>query len=242
MHILLPNKEPVRPACLSERLSAIADRLPKDSVVCDVGSDHGALPLFLLKSGRCRRAIVTDLNRLPLERAKKALSEEGVAHLADFVLTDGIEAVIPCRPDAFVIAGMGGETIAGILSRGVSGLNVGASFILQPMSRAAYLRKYLYENGFLITEETVVAENGKAFPIFCAVYDKTVRSKDDFFYRFGEFLPKDKSAHTQFYWSVRLAKIRTKIVGKQSAGMDVSEDQREEAYLLSLLEEINENI
>ncbi len=242
MHTLHPSKDPVRSACLSERLSAIADRVPKDCVVCDIGSDHGALPLYLLKSGHCRRAIVTDLNRLPLDRAKKALEEEGVAHLADFYLTDGIENIVPLCPDVYVVAGMGGETIAGILARGISKLSAGSFFILQPMSRDVFLRKFLYENGFFVTDELVVCENGKAFPIFSARFDGTVRKKDAFFYTFGEFLPKDKSPDTLFYLKNRLQKLRVKKAGKLAASMDVSDEEREEAQLLSLLEETNENI
>lgn len=242
MHILHPSKEPIRSAYLSERLSAIADRVPKDCVVCDIGSDHGILPLHLLKTGRCRRAIVTDLNRLPLDRAKKSLEDEGVDHLADFYLTDGIEEVAHLRPDAYVIAGMGGETIAGILSRGLHDLSAGSYFILQPMSREVFLRKFLYENGFLVKEEVIVCENGKAFPVFCVLYDKLVRKKDEFVYKFGEFLPKDKSDAALFYWRLKLKKLRIKKVGKLAASMDVSDEEREEAYLLSLLEETNENI
>lgn len=242
MHTLHPSKDPVRSACLSERLSAIADRVPKDCVVCDIGSDHGALPLFLLKTGRCRRAIVTDLNRLPLDRAKKALAEAGVKHLADFFLTDGIETVAPLSPDVYVIAGMGGETIAGILSRGIPKLTLGSFFILQPMSRDAFLRKFLYENGFFMSDEQIVCENGKAFPIFCARYDQTVRKKDELFYNFGEFLPKDKKPDTLFYWKNRLQKLRVKKAGKLAAFIDVTKEEREEEYLLSLLEETDENI
>ncbi|MBR4288021.1 MAG: SAM-dependent methyltransferase [Clostridia bacterium] len=242
MHILHPSKEPIRSAYLSERLSAIADRVPKDCVVCDIGSDHGILPLYLLKTGHCRRAIVTDLNRLPLDRAKKSLEDEGVDHLADFYLTDGIEEVARLRPDAYVIAGMGGETIAGILSRGISQLPVGSYFILQPMSREVFLRKFLYENGFHIKEEVIVCENEKSFPVFCVLYDNLVRKKDEFVYKFGEFLPKDKSDDALFYWRLKLKKLRIKKAGKLAASMDVSDEEREEAYLLSLLEETNENI
>jgi len=242
MHTLHPSKDPIHSACLSERLSAIADRVPKDSVVCDIGSDHGILPLYLLKTGRCCRAIVTDLNRLPLDRARNALAEEGVEHLADFFLADGIEKIVSLCPDVYVIAGMGGETIAGILSRGMKCLPIGAQFVLQPMTRDAFLRKFLYENGFFVSDELVVCENEKTFPVFCASFDKTVRKKDEFFYSFGEFLPKDKSPDTLFYWRSRLKKLLVKKSGKLSASLDVTEEEREEAYLLSLLEETNENI
>lgn len=242
MPILLPNKDAVRSTFLSERLSAIAERVPKDSVVCDVGSDHGALPLYLLKSGCCRRAIVTDLNRLPLERAKNALSKEGLDHLADFCLTNGIEEVLSLLPDLFVIAGMGGETIIGILQRALSQLKIGSRFILQPMTKASVLRRFLYESGFFITDETVVSENGKQFLIVEVLFDGIHRKMDEFFYRFGSFLPLKKSEAVREYWAMRLSRLRAKIEGKRRADLDVSHEIKEETYLRSLLEDSNENI
>ncbi len=242
MHTLPASNGLVHSACLSERLLAIAERVPKDCVVCDVGSDHGALPLYLLKSGHCPRVVVTDLNCFPLERAKKALVREQVDHLADFLLTDGIDNTTCYNPDVYVIAGMGGETISGILERGISSISAGITFILQPMSREAYLRKFLYENGFRVYEETVVFENDKFFPVFCATYDKIIRKQDDFFYKFGEYLPKNTNSVIKRYWKALLNKVRTKKEGRINAKLDVLQEEKEEQFLLSLMEDNCENL
>lgn len=238
----LPNKESIHSTCLSERLLALASLVPKDCVVCDVGSDHGALPLYLLKTGRCKKAIVTDLNPLPLERAKRALASEILSSQAEFLLTDGIADVVSSAPDIFVIAGMGGETIAGILDRAISDIPKGTRFALQPMSKDVYLRRYLYEHGFFVDFETVVLENNKIFLVFSATYDGTTRTKDDFFYKFGEYLPKNSTETANRYWKMRLEKVRNVCSGKRVAGFDVSEEEREERFLLTLLEEKDENL
>ena len=138
---------------LSDRLCAIARGLPDGGVVCDVGSDHGALPLYLLQTNQCETAIVTDLNPAPLQRARGNLEEAGLSHRAEFILTDGIADVLVHKPDAFVIAGMGGDTIAGILHRALSQIPNGCFFALQPMTKEERLRAFLYESGFLVTEE-----------------------------------------------------------------------------------------
>ena len=162
MPILPPNKSS-RSILLSKRLSAVAESLSPNTVVCDVGSDHGTLPLYLLKNNLCRKVIVSDLNLLPLKRAQKALLDAGVSERAVFSHTDGIEALLDFSPDVIVIAGMGGETIAGILSRAKNKIPIGLNFVFQPMSKSIFFRQYLYENGFLITNEKLVKENRKIF-------------------------------------------------------------------------------
>ena len=156
--------------------------MPRGGVVCDVGSDHGALPLFLLQNDLCKRAVVTDLNAMPLKRAELNLKENGVSHRADFVLTDGISEVLSYHADAYVIAGMGGETIVGILSRALERIPMKTVFVLQPMTKAVFLRRFLYENGFRMDAENAVSENGKTFLVFRATYDGVRRSESDLFY------------------------------------------------------------
>lgn len=226
---------------LSARLSLIAESLPRGGVVCDVGSDHGALPLFLLKNGWCSHAIVTDLNPEPLSRAKAALINAGVAHKARFLLTDGILDVLPLSPDSFVIAGMGGETIAGILSRALGRIPINTCFVLQPMTRAHLLREFLYENGFLVEGEEAVGENGNVFLIFRARFDGVRRERNSAFYLVGEYLSQAKGEGASLYFEKCLAGVRSKIVGKQKAGFDVSLEKSEEALYLSQLEAIHEN-
>ena len=40
---------------LSKRLSAIADMVTPESIVCDVGTDHAYLPIFLEKNGIAKK-------------------------------------------------------------------------------------------------------------------------------------------------------------------------------------------
>ncbi len=210
-------------------------------MICDVGSDHGALPLFLLSSGKCSSAIVTDLNEKPLERAKANLREAGVVENATFVLTDGIEEVLPLKPDAFVIAGMGGETILGILNRGLSQIPKGTQFLLQPMTKVAILRRFLYETGFCVSNEKLVFENGKFFVVIQAVYDGVSRPSEIDFYEFGAYLPKNKNEITRAYFSSVLASLEAVIDGKKKANVVCDEDLKKRDFLLHLLEDLNEN-
>ncbi len=226
---------------LSLRLSAIAESLPVGGVICDVGSDHGALPLYLLSTGKCSAAIVTDLNEKPLERAKENLREAGVLEKASFVLTDGIEAVLHLEPDAFVIAGMGGETILGILDRGLSRIPEGTQFFLQPMTKAAVLRRFLYKSGFSVRDEKAVYENGKFFLVIQAVYDGISRACDELVYEYGEFLPKKRSEVIGAFFSSKLSSLLSVIEGKRKAGVFYEDEIQKRNYLINLLEDMNED-
>ncbi|MBR5295971.1 MAG: SAM-dependent methyltransferase [Clostridia bacterium] len=220
---------------LSERLFTIVKSLPKNAVVCDVGSDHGALPLFLLKEFDFSKVIVTDLNPKPLERAKENLFQAGVADRACFLLTDGIENVFTYQPDVFVIAGMGGETISGILDRAILKIPIGTKFVLQPMTREETLRSFLYEFGFAITDEKVVFENNKFFPIIWCTFvgEKSEKKSNDCF--LGEFLPKDQSESTKLYFQFLLKRVEKKLKGKESVGENAEIERMQRELLCSLI-------
>lgn len=239
MPTLPPNKAKGGENLLSERLFAIAKSLPKDATICDVGSDHGHLPLYLLSSGISKKVIVTDLNPKPLDRAKTALSEAGFFDHAEFYQTDGIEEILPLSPDAFVIAGMGGETVVGILSRALDRVPKGTSFVLQPMTKLPELREFLYESGFQILDETVVFENNKFFPILSVTYRAEPKKRNELFYFFGEHLPKKHSEITFKYYQMLLFQTEAILFGKKKSGWDVA---REEAILQTIHKILEETI
>ncbi len=157
---------------LSKRLALIASLVGEGTSVCDVGTDHGYLPAFLSKSGKCRSVTATDIKTKPLESARANLLRLGVDNV-ELVLCDGLSGVTRDRADTVIIAGMGGEVISGIISR-CDFIKDNVTLILQPMTAAAELRDYLYENGFEVTREIPLEENGKLYSVmvarFCGVF------------------------------------------------------------------------
>jgi tRNA A22 N-methylase len=143
---------------LSPRLQAAVDLIPPYSTenpvhIYDIGTDHGQIPLYLLQNGY-KNITATDINTAPLETAKRFLAENG-AEGVSFVLTNGLEGVEVAGPASVIIAGMGGETIAGIISGSAEKLHR-ANLILQPMTRHEHIRRSLYRNGFEIVKEVFV--------------------------------------------------------------------------------------
>lgn len=153
---------------LSKRLAAIAELIPEGCGVADIGTDHGFIPVWLCKRGKNAPIFAADISPEPLRHAAQAAQEHGVTDKITLVLCDGLAAFDGSEAAAIVIAGMGGETIISILQNARWTKNHGKTLILQPMTKSALLRQWLFENGYLITGETLV-DDGKLYELFTAV-------------------------------------------------------------------------
>lgn len=154
---------------LSPRLKTIASLVPTGSVVVDVGTDHAYIPAWLLINGVVKKCFATDINSGPLELAARNLSAAGVLDACELILCDGLAGCGEHCADTVIIAGMGGDNIAGILER-APWTKHNCALILQPMSKAERLRRWLCVNGFSITSEQLVRDSGKIYPILTAKF------------------------------------------------------------------------
>ena len=154
---------------LSARLAAIAAYIPVCARLCDVGSDHAYLPIQLIKTGAVASAIASDISVPCIARARDNAARYGVEDILDVRLSDGLREISPDECDTVTISGMGAETIAAILDASPWVLEGRHLLILQPASKAPYLRRYLHERGFAIADETVVRDAGRLYPVIRAV-------------------------------------------------------------------------
>jgi len=150
---------------LSPRLALIAGLIPVGSRVCDVGTDHGQLPVFLREQEICPFVIATDLNLEPLESSRRTAQGAGVAGI-DFRLADGLGAVSSHEIDTVVMAGMGGETILGILARAPWLSAPEYRLILQPQSKVPDLLEALAYSGYCVQNQHLVEDAGKLYTVF----------------------------------------------------------------------------
>ena len=147
---------------LQPRLQCIASLVPQGARLADVGTDHGYLPVWLLQHGRIESAIASDINALPLDHARATAREYGVTERMDFRLCPGLAKIKAEECDAIAIAGMGGETILGILEAAPWTHEGVHTLILQPQSAGQALRQYLAEHSFAIEREAL-ARDGHFF-------------------------------------------------------------------------------
>jgi tRNA (adenine22-N1)-methyltransferase len=150
---------------LTPRLGAVADLVPRGARLADIGTDHAYLPVALLLEGRISSAIAADLRSGPLDRARLTAQTYRCTERLSFRLCDGLSGVKPGEADAVVIAGMGGETIAAILSAAEWVKENNLTVILQPMSSQPELRRWLCDHGYRITEERLAREGSTFYQI-----------------------------------------------------------------------------
>lgn len=151
---------------LQPRLHLLARLVPEGCRLTDVGTDHGYLPVALLQQGQIAAAIASDIGAEPLEHARRTAMQYGVDGM-DFRLCAGLSGVAPEETDVIVIAGMGGETIISILQDAPWTADGQHRLLLQPMTKAAALRHWLADNGYTFTDEHLVEDKGRVYPILC---------------------------------------------------------------------------
>ena len=151
---------------LDPRLSMIARMVGACECCADIGCDHGRLGAFLLQSGQCRRVQLTDISEPSLDKARRLIHGLGLTDRVRFSVGDGLKALEE-TPGVIVVAGMGGTTIADILSDGRDRL-AGARLVLQPNVAAPQLRQALCRLGYAITDERIAQDGRRCYVIIQA--------------------------------------------------------------------------
>lgn len=154
---------------ISPRLALIASLVPQGARLADVGTDHGYLPIYLVQKGIVAGGVATDLRPLPLASAEKHLREAGISSVRT-VLCDGLAGVLPDEVDTVVIAGMGGDTIEHILHETPWLCDATKLLLLQPMSHADTLRRYLAGAGFFLSAEHAVEDGDHIYTVMVVRY------------------------------------------------------------------------
>ena len=206
---------------LSKRLNAVASLVKLGSSVADVGTDHGYIPVYLVKNNISPFAVAMDINEKPLASCKALVKEEGLEGIIQTRLSNGLEKLNKGECDTVIIAGMGAELIVDILSNCdfVNELHL----ILQPMTHPELARKYLFDNGFEINNDFIVTDGKHSYSIFDANYTGKITpkaQKDYFLGNITDFSQKEYFLHLLNY-----------LKNKSKSGADLSE-------VISAVEEI----
>ena len=153
---------------LSPRLKKIVDFVPKNSIVADIGTDHGYVPKHLVDEGISKRVIATDISKGSLQKTIDYIREENLEEDIQARLGDGLEPIKPFEVDTAIVAGMGGILITEILTRSMTTAKSINTLILQPMVGSVELRRFLHESGFMIVDEDLVREGDKYYEVIVA--------------------------------------------------------------------------
>ncbi|MEG2356132.1 MAG: class I SAM-dependent methyltransferase [Clostridia bacterium] len=159
------QNEQNRAPMLGARLQTALSMAEPCAVCADIGADHGRLSAALLLQGKAQHVLAADVSEKALSKARRLLQRLVPKECVTFAVADGLEALnqLPSgHADVIFILGMGGETAAGILTRGQSRLQ-GAKLVLGAQTDLDVLRQTLCAIRYRITHEEVAREGGRFY-------------------------------------------------------------------------------
>lgn len=157
---------------LSKRLETVISFVAPRSRVADVGTDHGFIPIELVRRGTALWCCAMDVVPGPLMRAKEHIRQQGLEDKIDTRLGDGVDKLLSGEADTVIIAGMGGQTVIHILENGSRLWEDVDHWILSPQSEIHKVRRFLHSRGFVIVREDMTEDGGKYYTVMEAVYDR----------------------------------------------------------------------
>ena len=175
---------------LSKRLQIIANLVPSDSNVADVGCDHGYLLIYLKDNHFNGKLLGIDNKKGPIESFKKNLIAKKYEDKIDIKLSSGLMDV-DSNFNTIVIAGMGYDNIKKIIIDSLNKLDFIDTFIIDSHTKEEEVRRFFVSLNYLIENEVIVNENDIFYEI---IKFKKGRAKySDIEYKFGPILLKEKS-------------------------------------------------
>jgi tRNA (adenine22-N1)-methyltransferase len=148
---------------LNGRLKMIADRIPQCGILADIGTDHAFIPIYAIKNELCEKALAADLRPGPLKMASNNIKKHGLSDRIETRMGDGLEPILLNECEVIVIAGMGGTLIRDILAGSIEKSQAARILLLQANTAIDTLRRWLYENGFVIEQEHLALDAGKYY-------------------------------------------------------------------------------
>ncbi|MCH5198483.1 MAG: SAM-dependent methyltransferase [Oscillospiraceae bacterium] len=210
---------------LSSRLLAAAGLIKGGGRAADIGTDHAYLPVYLISSGKIKEALACDIGEGPLNNAKKTVLQFSLEDKIELRLSNGLKSISPDEADEIIICGMGGELITQILSDCEWIKNSRYNFVLQPMTHAEDVRRFLCENGFVIEKEICVSEGKRVYLTLNAVWKNIENSFEEGYYYFGSLLNSSDPA-AKMYAEKQYLRILKRADALKNAGRDKQEEEK----------------
>ena len=211
---------------LSDRLNAAASMVTRRYRLADIGTDHGFVPIWLVKSGIIPSAIAMDINRGPLERAQEHIAQAGLDRFIQTRLSDGLAGLGEGEADSILIAGMGGALTVRILEKDPPSDLGAAELILQPQSEIGKVREYLCTSGWKIDAEDMVLEEGKYYPMMHCIRGEMTLTPEEA--EFGPCLIASGNPILMKYLGFREKVLRSNLESLQNSDSERARERREQ--------------
>lgn len=147
---------------LSKRLEKIFKYLSENETICDIGSDHGYLPIsYALKYHK--KIYATEVAKGPFTKLENNIIKYNCKGLVIPYLSNGLNN-LPNDVTTISICGMGGLTILDILNELLNYPNI-ERIILEPQSHAYEIRNEISKFSYIIINEEYCEEKNHFYNI-----------------------------------------------------------------------------
>lgn len=163
---------------VSDRIKLIASQLNKKDKVLDIGTDHALLPIYLVKNDLVELVDASDISSSVLKNAHDNLVRFDLVDRINLYLSDGLKNIDISKYNTLVICGMGFYTIRDILRN--ADLKTINKMVIQANNHHSDLRRFLVSNGFKITNELWIFDQGVDYLIFYVERGTQVLSDEEF--------------------------------------------------------------
>ncbi len=196
---------------LSNRLQNAAKYCRPAARIADIGTDHAYLPINLVQTRRASYAVATDIAPGPLDMARKNVEKFGLSKYIELRLGDGLSVIDAHEADDIFICGMGGIVMSEMINAAPWLKLGGKRLILQPMTRAYELRRYLYLNGYSIITEHAVSDANHVYTVMCCEYGGRVSNDELLFFTGG--LDPENDPCARLYLEKVYADVSNRLIG-----------------------------
>lgn len=230
---------------MSSRLEKIVEFVDNNSIVADIGTDHGLVPIYLSKNRIAKRIIGIDVSEKSLLKLKLKIENNLKYQNIYPIVSDGLKGLKPFEVDTIIISGMGGLLISKILSDSPEVAKSVNTLILQGNNNIEALRRFLHENGYIIADESDVFENNKYYQIL-KVESGLEQYKKDYYYEFGKILIEKGSYNLNKFINLEIKKIdniidNIKALSKEEMTEKINNFNERKEYLRQVTKEIESN-
>lgn len=214
---------------LSIRLNEIVSMIETCESIIDVGTDHGYVPIYLVKNGITKKAIASDINKGPVEKAKNNIVVNNTQGQIRCRLGSGLSTVKKGEVQIAIIAGMGGNLIRDILENDLDIVKELKYMVLQPVQNAEVLREYLYSSGYDILDEKICYDDGKFYEIIKTKYNSKPLVLDSIYYEISKILLEKKQLVMKNFIEYKLQKY-LKVYYTLNYDTILSKNRKEQLY------------
>lgn len=205
------------PRPLSKRLQHIFDLLRPGWPVWDFGCDHGHLGEAAWRSGNFGPVHLIDVSPEIINRTRLRLENRfgNLTGLNFYTLDAAKQNLKPFGN--IVLAGLGGQTVNGIIANQCPHPTTGTRLILAPHRNADEVRAFCAGQGWRLVTDYLINERRRWYElIVCEIEGETID-------RFGNHYPQSVPLETQQYWQQRLDHYHRQIKSDPKAASIIGE-------------------